>query len=271
MEAFYDHKAMANAPRAASPLLALFNLNNRVKARLIQKYTPAGGVALDLCGGRGGDLRKWEKARIRKLVLVDLSAGSVLEARSRYRKGNFSYEARFLAADCTEPLDEVPVGAPFFDVVSCQFALHYSFDTFDRATRTLQNVGQRLKKGGHFIGTIPSAERILARFRKLPSHATERRFGNVFYSVHMKDELTAPDMYTFSLTDAIDEVPEALVRLQALLVAASLAGLTPVHVGMSFEEFLTEQGEPDAAHALSVEQREIFALYDVFVFQKKFY
>ena len=47
---------------------------------------------------------------------------------------------------------------PFnFDVVSCQFAMHYAFDSEQRARTFLRNVATRLRPGGVFIGTIPSA------------------------------------------------------------------------------------------------------------------
>lgn len=44
-----------------------------------------------------------------------------------------------------------------FDLVSCQFALHYSFETLQQAECMMKNISECLKPGGYFIGTIPDA------------------------------------------------------------------------------------------------------------------
>lgn len=50
---------------------------------------------------------------------------------------------------------------PELDLVSCQFALHYAFESEARARMMLQNIATRLKPGGYFIGTIPDANLIV--------------------------------------------------------------------------------------------------------------
>lgn len=68
----------------------------------------------------------------------------------------------------------------WFDLVNCQFALHYAFDSEQRAltyvsssgdcdrsfglsaySRLLRNVSDKLKPGGWFIGSIPNANWIV--------------------------------------------------------------------------------------------------------------
>ena len=48
-----------------------------------------------------------------------------------------------------------------FDLVSCQFSLHYSFETEARARHYIGNLSKRLKPGGYFVGTIPNANWIV--------------------------------------------------------------------------------------------------------------
>lgn len=48
-----------------------------------------------------------------------------------------------------------------FDIVSCQFAFHYCFESLPQARRMLQNVSECLKPGGYFIGTLPDAYDIM--------------------------------------------------------------------------------------------------------------
>ena len=52
-----------------------------------------------------------------------------------------------------------------FNLVSCQFALHYSFGTEQRATQMLKNVASRLLPGGVFVATIPDANVLVRRLR----------------------------------------------------------------------------------------------------------
>lgn len=43
------------------------------------------------------------------------------------------------------------------DLVSCQFAFHYSFESLQQAECMLRNAGESLRPGGYFIATIPDA------------------------------------------------------------------------------------------------------------------
>lgn len=43
------------------------------------------------------------------------------------------------------------------DLVSCQFALHYSFETLQQAECMMQNASETLRPGGYLIATIPDA------------------------------------------------------------------------------------------------------------------
>ena len=44
-----------------------------------------------------------------------------------------------------------------FDLVSCQFAIHYAFETEASARTIMANVAARLHPGGVFVGTVPNA------------------------------------------------------------------------------------------------------------------
>lgn len=43
------------------------------------------------------------------------------------------------------------------DLVSCQFAFHYSFESLPQAEQMLANVSENLEPGGYFIGTTTDA------------------------------------------------------------------------------------------------------------------
>lgn len=43
------------------------------------------------------------------------------------------------------------------DLVSCQFAFHYCFESLQQAECMMKNASECLRTGGYFIGTIPDA------------------------------------------------------------------------------------------------------------------
>ncbi len=53
----------------------------------------------------------------------------------------------------------------YFDIVSCQFSMHYLFETEVKLRTFLHNVSCRLEPGGFFIGTTVDAERVVTRIR----------------------------------------------------------------------------------------------------------
>ena len=48
-----------------------------------------------------------------------------------------------------------------FDLTSCQFSFHYSFESYDQADMMLRNACEGLKPGGYFICTTPNAYEIV--------------------------------------------------------------------------------------------------------------
>lgn len=83
------------------------------------------------------------------------------------------FEATFLTADCTKTrlADLYPDSCPKqFDLVSCQFAFHYCFESEEQARCMVRNAAERLKPGGFFIGTTLDSSVILKGLREKLSH-----------------------------------------------------------------------------------------------------
>lgn len=210
--------------REASPIIHLKKLNNWIKSVLIQLYTKRGDVVLDLACGKGGDLIKWDKAKISYYVGIDIAEGSIEDCRTRYngeadhhqRRKKFSFPARLICGDCFEvQLDRALADDMPFDIISCQFAMHYSWSTEARARRALANVSALLRPGGIFIGTMPDANVIIKKLRE----AKGLGFGNSVYSIEFSEEYSEKKFrpsnpfgikYKFHLQDAVD-CPEWIV------------------------------------------------------------
>jgi mRNA (guanine-N7-)-methyltransferase len=149
--------------RSLSRVYHLRSLHNWLKSLLIASYTSEGHRVLDLCCGKGGDLPKWSRARVREVVGVDIAQVSVQQARERFSAMTRPpFRARFYAGDVfSHPLESLIGEQEPFDLVSCQFAYHYSWESETKARLGLQNISQALRSGGHFLATTPNANWIV--------------------------------------------------------------------------------------------------------------
>lgn len=176
--------------RRQSPIIGLKNFNNWVKSVLITRFAhpalrlhadsaprrrgqvsePPSGKVLDLGCGKGGDLMKWQKARVRDYYGLDIAAVSIEQARSRYMSSHppSTFHAVFNTLDCYSysltdaiPPSELPPASKPFDVVSMQFCMHYAFESIEKTRLMLENVTRWLRPGGVFVGTVPNASLLL--------------------------------------------------------------------------------------------------------------
>jgi len=153
--------------------------------------------------------------------LLDVAAVSIDQAQSRWDSlpRSSRFDATFTVLDCySEPLTRgVPQAklAEPFDVVSMQFCMHYAFESDAKAYCMLQNVARWLRPGGIFVGTIPNAEQLLTRLDQIPGDAPSLSFGNPVYSIKFESRESSPTFghrYSFFLQDAVEDVPEYVVR-----------------------------------------------------------
>ncbi|KAG9153871.1 hypothetical protein Leryth_005981 [Lithospermum erythrorhizon] len=70
--------------RENSRIIHLKKLNNWIKSVLIQLYAKKGDAVLDLAWGNGGDLSKWDKAKIGYYVGIDVAEGSIEDCQTCY-------------------------------------------------------------------------------------------------------------------------------------------------------------------------------------------
>ncbi|XP_038689234.1 mRNA cap guanine-N7 methyltransferase 1 isoform X1 [Tripterygium wilfordii] len=234
--------------REASPIIHLKKLNNWIKSVLIQLYARQGDAVLDLACGKGGDLIKWDKAKVGYYVGIDIAEGSIEDCRTRYncdadqnhRRKKFTFPARLICGDCFEVrLDQVLADDAPFDICSCQFALHYSWSTEVRARRALANISALLRPGGTFIGTMPDANVIVKKLRE----AEGLSFGNSVYWIRFDEEFSNKKFksstpfgikYQFHLEDAVD-CPEWIVPFNLFKSLAEEYDLELVFVKNSHE------------------------------------
>lgn len=263
----YDN--LIRQERSESSILAIRNFNNWIKAVMISKYVKQGDAVLDLGSGRGGDLGKWCQRKIRMLTSVDVSEKSLEDAKVRLASMPWcKFAAEWIHANAyTTPL----VLKKVYDVVSCQFSLHYAFDTEQHARTAISNIASNLKTGGVFIATVPDATQLRQR-----AHDS-LEFGNQYYTVKFEDRhLDRPFgvKYTFTLSDSVVQCPEYLVDTNVLTLLASDHGLT-VEMISPFPEFAQTHWQQFSSVAAKMHVRKLDAsetavssLYNVVVMRK---
>ncbi|XP_046399015.1 mRNA cap guanine-N7 methyltransferase [Ischnura elegans] len=248
--------------RSKSRIFYMRNFNNWIKSVTIAKYLtqiqhkkrygdPV--KVLDLGCGKGGDLIKWKVGRITHLLCADVAETSIEQCKERYsdmmsrndgRRGPpCMYTAEFIHADCTKERLRSKYKDPSIklDLVSCQFAFHYCFESLQQADMMVRNAAESLSIGGFFIGTIPDANEIVKRLTLSDANG----FGNSVYNVTFEcptEPLSSIPLFGAKYYFHLEEVvscPEFLVHFPTFVRLAERHGLKLVSK-QSFAEIYKE-------------------------------
>jgi mRNA (guanine-N7-)-methyltransferase len=232
-------------PPKCAALQSVHRVNNYVKAKLIQDHLVPSGQVLDMPCGKGGDLHKYRQNKPSFYLGLDLVQANVDEAKRRHENTRCMFGAHFMQADFTKPLDLTS----HYDLVSCQFALHYAWDAESRARQVLANVAARLKPDGVFVATFPDYTEILDRLVAMTQNQDKHnyaakngstytyRIGGQHYYLEFTSHLSFTAFfaslreqpyghrYTYYQAGAVDRVEEYLVPPRELARIAGLEGL----------------------------------------------
>jgi len=200
------------------------------------------------------------------------------------------FEASFAALDCyseslSKALPPAKLAQPF-DVVSMQFCMHYAFENLQKARCMLENVSRWLRPGGVFIGTIPNADQLLERLDLLPADQEDLSFGNSVYKIRFEERKQRPvfgHKYWFFLKDAVENVPEYIVRWENFVQMAAEYKLHPVYKEEFHQVFDEHQEHPEfgplmermkvvdsnGESSMDEDQWEAANIYIAFAFEKR--
>ncbi|XP_022902267.2 mRNA cap guanine-N(7) methyltransferase [Onthophagus taurus] len=269
--------------RAMSRIFFMRNFHNWIKSMLINEYltkiksTKKHNAPIrvhDMCCGKGGDLLKWRKGNINHLICSDIASVSLDQCKARYddmKTRNFRdrgptnlYSIEYIVADCTRVRLREKYKDPSLklDLVSCQFACHYSFESLSQAECLLKNAGECLQPGGFFIGTIPDANELIARLQK--SNSNDDSFGNNVYNVYFECNTTKPALfgakYNFHLDGCVD-CPEFLVHFPTFVKLAKKFGLKLVRME-KFRDFFERMKDEGSFLLSNMKSLEPFPCQD---------
>lgn len=174
-EIIYYNKLLKTVHKASKRNIEnLRKHHNNIKTQLIENVATSNNVKslLSIASGKGGDLAKWKKSGISKVIGIDKDSGHVQEAKTRKEKAFPLDDYTFEVADVSDELISTNeaistytkeyLSKYTFDAVECNFALHYFLKDKNTFDNFMLNVTQYLKKDGVFYGTFMDGSMIHA-------------------------------------------------------------------------------------------------------------
>ena len=199
--------------------------------------------------GRGANADRGANAgasapRVEYYVGLDIAGASVRAAAARYNAllagTPDAFAARFCVVDCHVPMqtDGVWLSPDRFHLASCQFALHYSFATAERARGLVETISARLLPGACFVCTLPDAQELVRRALASASASTPTaasdagavRFGNALYAVTIEPGMVARMAAATKISESLqpriaDRPCHRIADRQAACVGSEMFGL----------------------------------------------
>jgi mRNA (guanine-N7-)-methyltransferase len=173
-----------------------------------------------------------------------------------------------------------------FDVVSCQFAIHYFFETSDIFDVFVSNVSRSTKQGGYFIGTCMDASRVTEKMKNVEKgqDKTAIKDGQIIWSIKKQYDDDSDEKFGRTISvylESIDQmIDEFLVDYDLLSEILVTHGFKEVATGTFEESFdqlkdelATDKPSKDAKLSeeglmMSSAEKEFSFLNRWFVFQK---
>lgn len=154
----YHYNPVSSKDTNQTPMyMNMRQYHNKVKQHLYNTYCNNIDSLVELCSGKGGDLHKWYHNHIKRVDGYDNHQPSINEAYKRLKQLNDQYSTQlnynFYLMDLRS--QELELKQNFdYDVVSCQFGLHYFYESEKMIKNIIKTISTLLKTNGVFIGTI---------------------------------------------------------------------------------------------------------------------
>lgn len=284
---FEDTYYIMDIKRNTRALAKCYDFHNKIKGDLYAGLKE-NDTLLEFGSGQGGDMHRWKRARLSKVVGIEPVQSNIKEACRRYVedkkmkpteyrplvlyvKGDMTlplYEQeseRFRLLEGTEPgttkyLEQFS-GLKMFDTSSCQFAIHYACESEEVFRTFVKNVVQHSKK---FIGTCLDGKTVYALLAGKTSH----RFTNGSdiggeYQKEYSDEEMWSDRFGLGMNVSMESFPtqkEYLVPFDKVVSIFEEEGWELTESKL-FRDLYTD--------GLNIQQQEFSFLNRTFVFEKK--
>jgi ribA/ribD-fused uncharacterized protein len=273
----------------------VYGFHNRIKEDQYNSYVVAGNTLLELAVGRGGDMHKWRRSKPSKVLGLDISLNNLSMPRQgacvRYlqeKKRSTEYLPKVLYAqgDMTKPFEEQeskylqivfgkePATTPYlaefkgigeWDLVACQFALHYACES-EEVFKTF--VGNLKHCKSVFFGTFLDGKAVYSLLAGKERH-TFRSQGKTFAEITKKytDEGEWKDEFGQQIDVLLESIvkptPEFLVPFESVQRIMKNAGFELTDSKM-FGEIYSGQSRV----VLEQPEQDFSFLYRTFAFKR---
>ncbi len=280
---------------------------------------------LDLCCGKGGDLFKWEDAKINKVLGIDFSKDNIynrengacvryMNLQKRRMFNDKMIDVDFLVGDCGKSIKNLEAffkdlrseqhyrdnylmkdGTPMkFNVVSCQFAIHYFMSSIDSIMQFIDNVDEHLESGGIFIGTCLDGGYVYNKLCENYKKTGERKYvtrddkNNEIWSIKANFDCNSESFFRVdpptgfdieielpSITGIGESYHESLVNFDFLVHLFKMRGFQLVKKTKNnlkgsdlFDNLYRKYIKKEDSLKLSMAEKELSFLYRYFIFKK---
>ena len=274
--------------------------HNSVKYELFDRVAPKRGHAdlLDVACGQGGDLPKWSKSQIAYVLGIDIDQQNIVNSKARYdviaAKYQHPYPSKtdFVWGNSVLPLNTGEAGRDnanqtrlqeilghrgqdSFDLVSCQFALHYFMESEAAIRGLLSNVSRNLKNGGYWIGTTLDGDNVFQLLKDGQPHGGKIDQQKIWELIPKYQEATMSNygqrIAAFNLSIGTND--EFLVNFRYLTEIAETYGLKKIEIA-SFETLFekviktTSPERRQIIEKMSPDEKKYSFMNRYFIFQK---
>jgi mRNA (guanine-N7-)-methyltransferase len=261
------YNAIIKDMRSESTIIGMRDFHNWIKLVLISNITKLVSSKdislLDIAVGRGGDLAKWNKSNVKYVFGFDKSEKSItnedpedqgaLERLANFKGSKFK-DIYFLVGNALKPSKPLLTSIDYFlkknnlhgfDIVSCQFALHYFFKSEIDLQIVLTMISRYLKTGGYFIGTTTNGDYIKNLFKDIKEKVYSTNLFRIQRNFNKTLKSPYGNEYNFTIFDTKDRAnyfntmglsTEYLVNFKTLEEVAATVGLVPLKLNI-FEEY----------------------------------
>lgn len=284
---FEDTYYIMDIKRNTRALAKCYDFHNRIKNDMYETLSE-NSTLLDFGSGQGGDMHRWKRARLSKVVGIEPVESNIKEACRRYiedKKMNpteyrplvlyvkgdmilplYEQESdRFRILEGTEPgktkyLEQFS-GLKMFDTSSCHFAIHYACESEEVFRVFVKNVTSHSKK---FFGTCLDGKLVYGLLAGKKSH----RFTNGSniggeYQKEYEDEEMWSDRFGLGMMVSMESFPskkEYLVPFDKVVSIFDEEGWE-LKESKLFRDLYKD--------GLNIQQQEFSFLNRTFIFEKK--
>ena len=241
--------------------------HNTIKYDIYSKAHSSGSL-LELCSGCGGDIHKWIKNGLTEVDGYDISNQNISECLRRANSVEKPKDAlyKFYNCDIANCEGKLQHSKDTYDNISCQFAVHYFFESQKTFDSLIDIITSKLAYGGKVSMTFMDASKISSLFGGKQSVMYLKNMEPMYYITRDTSDNKKIFGRTLKITLCGNNIVssgsnEYIVNFEYLVDTLKRHGIECIETGL-FENV-------DTPTKLQEHEKNISSLYRYAIFEKK--